>query len=64
MPAVIDPWVREESKMEGIKGKCVCCGSENVEHITRVTGFFSKVAGWNRGKVAELSDRNRNKGHF
>jgi len=50
--------------MEGLKGKCACCGSENVEHITRVTGFFSKVAGWNRGKVAELADRNRNKGHF
>ena len=25
--------------------------------MTRVTGFFSKVEGWNRGKVAELKDR-------
>ncbi len=31
----------------------------NVEHITRVTGFFSKVSGWNKGKVAELKDRYR-----
>ncbi|MFH2069396.1 MAG: anaerobic ribonucleoside-triphosphate reductase [Candidatus Omnitrophota bacterium] len=31
----------------------------NVEHITRVTGYFSKVSGWNKGKVAELADRHR-----
>ena len=31
----------------------------NVEHITRVTGYFSKVSGWNKGKVAELIDRRR-----
>lgn len=31
----------------------------NVEHITRVTGYFSKVSGWNKGKVAELVDRYR-----
>ena len=29
----------------------------NVEHITRVTGYFSKVSGWNAGKRAELIDR-------
>lgn len=33
---------------------------KNVEHITRVTGYFSKVSGWNKGKVAELVDRHRN----
>ena len=32
---------------------------KNVEHITRVTGYFSKVGGWNKGKVAELLDRYR-----
>ncbi|HNQ35113.1 MAG TPA: anaerobic ribonucleoside-triphosphate reductase [bacterium] len=32
----------------------------NVEHITRVTGYFSKVSGWNKGKVAELIERHRN----
>jgi len=31
----------------------------NIEHITRVTGYFSKVSGWNKGKVAELVDRHR-----
>jgi len=40
-----------------MEGKCPCCGSNRVEHMTRVTGFFSKVEGWNRGKVAELRDR-------
>ena len=29
----------------------------NIEHITRVTGYFSKVSGWNAGKRAELIDR-------
>jgi len=31
----------------------------NIEHITRVTGYFSKVSGWNAGKRAELIDRAR-----
>ena len=30
-----------------------------VEHITRVTGYFAKVNGWNPGKRGELSDRYR-----
>ena len=33
--------------------------NKNVEHITRVTGFFSKVQSWNKGKRGELKDRNR-----
>lgn len=40
-----------------MEGKCPCCGSNRVEHMTRVTGFFSKVEGWNKGKIAELKDR-------
>ena len=31
----------------------------NIEHMTRVTGYFSKVQGWNKGKVGELKDRSR-----
>ena len=31
----------------------------NLEHITRVTGYFSKVAGWNPGKRGELRDRHK-----
>jgi hypothetical protein len=33
--------------------------SKNVEHITRVTGFFSKVQSWNKGKRGELKERHR-----
>jgi len=29
----------------------------DVEQITRVTGYFSKISGWNPGKRAELKDR-------
>ena len=32
---------------------------KNIDQITRVTGYFSKVGGWNKGKVAELKDRAR-----
>jgi len=32
---------------------------KNVEQITRVTGFFSKASGWNKGKRGELKDRYR-----
>jgi len=37
----------------------ILVGGRNVEHITRVTGYFSRVSGWNKGKRAELVDRSR-----
>ena len=43
----------------GLKEECPYCGSKNIDHITRVTGYFSKVSGWNKGKKAELKDRYR-----
>jgi hypothetical protein len=33
-----------------------------LEHITRITGYFTKVASWNKGKLGELRDRYRNDG--
>ncbi len=30
-----------------------------VEGITRITGYFTKVPGWNPGKRAELRDRRK-----
>ena len=30
-----------------------------VEHITRITGYFTKVSQWNKGKRGELKDRIR-----
>ncbi len=45
--------------VRGLHERCPVCGSTNVEHITRVTGFFSKVNSWNKGKIAELRDRRK-----
>jgi len=30
-----------------------------VEQMTRVTGYFSKISGWNKGKQGELKERAR-----
>lgn len=45
-------------------GKAVCpiCGSHDVNQVSRITGYLSDVAGWNKGKQAELMDRNRVEG--
>ncbi|MFA6170219.1 MAG: anaerobic ribonucleoside-triphosphate reductase [Candidatus Margulisiibacteriota bacterium] len=44
----------------GLRDKCPYCQSENIEGITRITGYFSRVSGWNKGKLAELKERYRN----
>ncbi|WP_019176929.1 anaerobic ribonucleoside-triphosphate reductase [Methanomassiliicoccus luminyensis] len=46
--------------VRGLKESCPKCGSPDIEGITRVTGFFSKTRGWNKGKMGELKDRVRN----
>jgi anaerobic ribonucleoside-triphosphate reductase len=38
-------------------GTCNECGSDQIEIMTRVTGFFSKVNSWNMGKIGELKNR-------
>jgi hypothetical protein len=35
-----------------------------VEGITRITGYFTKVSSWNKGKLGELRDRHRSGGYF
>jgi ribonucleoside-triphosphate reductase len=45
----------------GLNQTCPHCGSMDVDGITRVTGYFSKVSGWNDGKHAELKDRHRSR---
>ena len=40
------------------------CSSTDVEGITRITGYFTKVSSWNKGKIGELNDRYRNNGYF
>ena len=48
----------------GLRETCPHCQSENVDGITRITGYFSKISSWNRGKIGELKQRHRNVGHF
>ncbi len=43
----------------GLKKICPFCGSEAVEEISMITQYFSRVSGWNKGKLAELRDRVR-----
>jgi anaerobic ribonucleoside-triphosphate reductase len=38
-----------------------CAQGKDVDHITRVTGYFSRTSGWNKGKAAELKDRHRSR---
>jgi len=42
----------------------VYCHSENVEGISKITGYFSRISSWNKGKLAELRDRKRNENFF
>ena len=41
----------------GLRGSCSFCASDDVEGITRITGYYSRVSGLNRGKIAELRDK-------
>ncbi|MFA6170220.1 MAG: anaerobic ribonucleoside-triphosphate reductase [Candidatus Margulisiibacteriota bacterium] len=43
----------------GLVDRCPHCSSANIEGITRITGYFSRVPGWNKGKMGELKDRYR-----
>lgn len=38
---------------------CPICGCEDVVQISRVTGYYQEVGGWNRSKQQELRDRTR-----
>ena len=44
----------------GLIDRCPYCGSEDVDGITRITGYFTKISSWNKGKLGELRDRYRN----
>jgi ribonucleoside-triphosphate reductase len=41
----------------GLTNVCPYCKSPNIDGITRITGYFSKISSWNRGKIAELHER-------
>jgi anaerobic ribonucleoside-triphosphate reductase len=46
--------------VRGLHDVCLHCGSPAVEQITRITGYFTKLSSWNKGKRGELKDRFRN----
>ena len=39
----------------GLPATCPSCGSEDVDGITRITGYFTRVSSWNKGKLGELT---------
>jgi ribonucleoside-triphosphate reductase len=45
--------------MPGLHDRCENCGSDNVEQLSRVTGYIQAVGGWNAAKKQELKDRQR-----
>lgn len=49
-----------EKTDRGLHEKCTYCGSSDVEGIARLTKYFSKISGWNKGKLAELKNRKIN----
>jgi len=42
-----------------LRDRCDYCGSEDVYGITRIVGYFSRIANWNKSKLGELRDRHR-----
>jgi ribonucleoside-triphosphate reductase len=48
----------------GLHSSCGYCGSEEVDGITRITGYFTRVSSWNRGKKGELRDRYRSSEYY
>ncbi len=53
-----------ERTSRGMSETCPHCGSDEVEGITRITGYFTKVSSWNKGKIGELHERRRTAGFF
>jgi ribonucleoside-triphosphate reductase len=45
--------------VRGLQAKCDSCGSDAVDGIARITQYFSRTSGWNRGKMGELKARYR-----
>ncbi len=43
----------------GLVDACAKCGSLDVDGITRITGYFTRISSWNAGKRGELADRSK-----
>lgn len=53
-----------QKSTRGLQKECKHCGSKKVDHMTRVSGFFSLTSRWNKGKTQELKERYRNEKRF
>jgi len=44
-----------------LQASCKRCGAtgDDLEHWSRITGYYQQVRGWNAGKVQEFKDRHR-----
>ena len=43
----------------GLREMCPVCGAGDLAGIARITQYFSRTSGWNKGKLAELQDRKK-----
>lgn len=50
--------------LKGYKEKCENCGSKEVEYMTRIVGYYSKINGWNPSKKHEYMLRNFNDKYY
>jgi len=47
------------STVRGLHSRCDNCGGNDVDGVSRITQYFSRTSGWNRGKMGELKLRHR-----
>lgn len=50
-----------EQTSRGKRESCPSCGSKKVDWVTRITGYYTFVKQWNKGKLGELKDRKKNR---
>lgn len=44
-------------RFNGLQDFCPSCKTQDVQHITRIVGYFSNIKNWNKSKQRELKDR-------
>jgi ribonucleoside-triphosphate reductase len=44
----------------GLLDTCPSCGSTDLDGISRITNYMSKLSSWNKGKIGELHERFKN----
>ena len=44
----------------GLLDACPSCGATDLDGISRITNYMSRISSWNKGKIGELHDRFKN----